>query len=145
MWEDADGWNWPSRWDSRRVAALTVTASLLAQTLPSSTTGGASRLAAATRSSSESIADSGSQFPVLLAGFVSTSEEAEGDSHAPVVAATATGKRSPERKTAGGNADSTEQSDAASKLGVPAAGPEQQAVMPTVSTLQMQPTLPSVT
>ena len=181
--ENAHGWYWPSRCNSRRVAALTVTASLLAQTLPSSTTGGASRFAAGTKSNSESTADSGSQFPELLAGLVSTSEAAEDDSHAMpsgvvrhpnldtavgmgtslggkhapwhgdavsslVVAATAIGKRSPERKAAGGHADSTEQSDAASMLGVPAAttpGPEQQAVVPTISPLQMQPTVPSVT
>jgi hypothetical protein len=165
------------------VAALTVTASLLTQTLPSSTTGGASRLAAGTKSSSESTADSDSQFPELLAGLVSTSEAAEGDSHAmplgvvsrpdldeaagpgtplagkhaawhgdaalpSLVPATVIGKRSPERKTAAGHADSTEQSDAVSRLGVlvaQSAAPEQQAVMPMVSTLQMQPTLPSIT
>jgi hypothetical protein len=165
------------------VAALTVTASLLTQTLPSSTTGGASRLAVGTRSSSESTADSDSQFPELLAGLVSTSEAAEGDSHAmpsgvvsrpdldnaagtgtplagkhpdwhgdaalpSVVPATAIGKRSRERKTAGGRADSTEQSDAVSKPGVLVAqtsAPEQHAVMPAVSMLQMQPTLPAVT
>jgi hypothetical protein len=160
------------------VAAITVTASLLAQTLPSFTTGGASRLAAGTKSSSESTTDSGSQFPELLAGLVLTSEAAEGDSHAisgvvpspdlvtartplggkqapwhgdavsPVVSAIANRKHSPERKTAGEHAGSTEQSDAASKLGVAAAkalGPEQQAITPVISPLQMQPVLPSVT
>jgi hypothetical protein len=131
------------------VSALTVTASLLAQTLPSSTTGGASRLATGTKSSTERTADTGSQFPELLAGLVTTSDAADGDTHAMpsgvVVAVTATGRRSRERKTAGGHADSTEQSDAASKLGMPPAktpAQEQQAVIPAVSTLQMQPALP---
>jgi hypothetical protein len=164
------------------VADLTVTASLLAQTLPSSPTGGASRFPAGTKSSSESTANSGSQFPELLAGLVSTSKAAEGDSHTiptgvvprpdldtaagtgtppagnhadwrdavlpSVLAATATGKRSLARKAAGGHADPTEQSDVASRLGLPAAktpGPEQQPAIPAVSTLQLQPTLPYVT
>ena len=130
------------------------------------------------QSSSQSTADSDSQFPALLAGLVSTSDAVERDSGAmpsgvvprpdldtaagartllggkhaawhgdavspSVVAATASGKHSSEHKTASGHAGSTEQSDAASKLGAPAAkapGPERPAVVQPICTLPMRPT-----